>query len=229
MKNAIPTFRAGDAEGAPADPPEGVAARIAQRTAATRGPDYAAEVRRLLDAGLQVMTACGTTSRPRVADIVAAAGLSNDAFYRHFSSKDALVAALLEDGTERLASYLAHQMHKARTPHGEVRRWVEGILSQAGDVDVAASTLAVLWNAGSVGDGLDSGRPSSTAPLAALVREPLARLGSRDPDLDASLAAHAVVGRLSDLLWERAQPTRAEIDHLVSFCVAAVAPTEEPR
>ena len=40
----------------------------------------------------------GTTSRPRVADIVAEAGLSNDAFYRHFASKDALVAALVEDG-----------------------------------------------------------------------------------------------------------------------------------
>ena len=61
---------------------------------------------------------CGTTSRPRVADIVAAAGLSNDAFYRHFASKDALVAAILEDGTARLRSYLDHQMAKARRPEG---------------------------------------------------------------------------------------------------------------
>ena len=223
MQNAIPEVT-GQAE-LDGD----VAGRIARRTMATRGPDYATEVRRLLDAGLSVMTACGTTSRPRVADIVAAAGLSNDAFYRHFASKDALVAALLEDGTQRLASYLTHQMAKARTPQGQVRRWVEGILSQAGDEDVAASTLAVLWNAGSVGDGLDSGRPSSTAPLAAIVRGPLAQLGSRDPDLDAALAAHAVVGHLSDLLWRRARPTRAEVDHLVSFCIAAVTPTEEPR
>ena len=35
----------------------------------------------------------GTAFRPRVPDIVAAAGLSNDA-YRHFPSKDALVARL---------------------------------------------------------------------------------------------------------------------------------------
>lgn len=39
------------------------------------------------------------------ADIVAAAGLSNDTFYRHVSSKDALVAAILEDGAERLCGY----------------------------------------------------------------------------------------------------------------------------
>src|SRR5919201_691586 len=93
-----------------------VAERIAQQTLAKRGPDYEGEVRRLLDVGLEVMRKCGTSSRPRVADIVAAAGLSNDAFYRHFSSKDALVAAILEDGAERLGSYLAHQMEKEPTP-----------------------------------------------------------------------------------------------------------------
>jgi AcrR family transcriptional regulator len=87
-----------------------VAARIARRALAKRGADYESEVRRLLDAALEVMRQGGTTSRARVADIVAAAGLSNDAFYRHFPSKDALVAALLEDGAERLASYVAHQM-----------------------------------------------------------------------------------------------------------------------
>ena len=44
-------------------------------------------------------------------------------------------------------------------------------------------------------------------PLATLLREPFADLGSADPDLDASLAAHAVVGTLSDHLWDRARPS----------------------
>src|SRR5207302_11133434 len=104
--------------------PDDIAGRIAKETLARRGPDYATEVRRFLDAGLVVMRACGTSSRPRVADIVATAGLSNDAFYRHFASKDALVSAILEDGTERLGSYLAHQMGKDPAPEGQVRRWV---------------------------------------------------------------------------------------------------------
>src|SRR2546426_5260521 len=89
-----------------------VANRIARQTMARRGPDYASEVRRLLDAGLDVMRTCGTASRPRVSDIVAAAGLSNDAFYRHFASKDALVAAILEDGAERLTGDLTHPLAK---------------------------------------------------------------------------------------------------------------------
>ena len=103
----------------------------AQEALARREAAYAEEVRRLLDAALGVMRECGTASRPRVADIVAAAGLSNDAFYRHFRSKDALVAALVDDGALRLRSYLDHQMAKASTPDAQVRRWVEGVMSQA--------------------------------------------------------------------------------------------------
>jgi AcrR family transcriptional regulator len=200
--------------------PDDVASRIARQTLAKRGAGYASEVRRLLDAALDVMRRCGTTSRPRVADIVAAAGLSNDAFYRHFPSKDALVAAILEDGTDRLRSYLAHQMAKEADPEARVRRWVEGVLSQAADEDIASTTLAVLWNGGSVGEALPSGRPSAAAPLATLLHEPFAAVGSAAPELDASLAAHAVVGLLSDYLWGRVRPRRADIDHVADVCLA---------
>src|SRR5688500_4439302 len=196
-----------------------VASRIARRTLAARRTEYSGEIRRLLDAGREVMRRNGTGARPRVADIVAAAGLSNDAFYRHFASKDMLVAAILEDGTDRLRDYLAHQMSKEATPEGKVRRWVEGALSQAADDDIAATTLAVLWNAGSVAD--QSG-PSASPPLATLLREPFAELGSADAELDASLAAHAIIGKLSDHLWQRTRPSQAETDHIVAFYVAAV-------
>ena len=198
-----------------------VADRIAQQTLAKRGAAYADEVRRLLDAALDVMRRCGTTSRPRVADIVAAAGLSNDAFYRHFRSKDALVTALLEDGAARLASYLSHRMAKEATPELQVQRWVEGVLSQADD-DIATTTLAVLWNGGSVGEGPASGRHFANAPLATLLVAPFAALGSPDPELDASLAAHAVLGRLSDHLWGHTQATPAEVERIAAFCLAAV-------
>jgi len=202
-------------------PPLDVAARIAQQTLASRAPDYSSEVRRLLDAGREVMRRCGTTSRPRVADIVAEAGLSNDAFYRHFSSKDVLVAAILEDGTERLGSYLTHQMAKEPSAEGMVRRWVVGVMQQAADEDIAAATLAVLWNAGGALQGSSAARPSASDPLAVLLVEPFAELGSSDPELDAILSGHAVVGRLSDHLWAGTHPSRAETDHLVGFCVRA--------
>lgn len=178
-------------------------------------------MRRLLDGALEVMRRCGTTSRPRVADIVAEAGLSNEAFYRHFPSKDALVSAILEDGAQRLGGYLAHQMAKEDSLQGQVRRWVEGVMAQA-DVDIAATTLAVLWNGGSADGGQASGRHFASAPLAELLHAPFAALGSAQPELDAALAAHAALGRLSDCLWQQVTPTPAEVAHVTAFCLAAV-------
>ena len=145
-------------------------------------------------------------SRPRVADIVAAAGLSNEAFYRHFRSKDALVTAIFEDGGEHLRSYLAHQLAKEATPEAQVRRWVDGVLAQASG-DIATTTLAVLWNGGSVGGGLAAGRHFANAPLASLLHEPFAALGSDAPEFDAALATHATLGKLSDCLWQGHEPT----------------------
>jgi AcrR family transcriptional regulator len=238
IKNAIPTSgpaakapaakaRAAHASG-PAAPPAaepvgGVSGRIARRSVAKRESEYAEEVRRLLDAALDLMRTHGTGSRPRVADIVAAAGLSNDAFYRHFKSKDALVTAILEDGSERLRRYLVHQMAKESTPEGQVRRWVKGVLAQA-DAELSATSLAVLWNGGSADAGLAAGRHFASAPLATLLAEPFAALGSRSPDLDAALAAHAALGLLSDCVWRQKEPTRAEIERVATFCLGAVTP-----
>ena len=163
------------------------------------------------------MARCGTESRPRVADIVQAAGLSNDAFYRHFPSKDALVLAILDDGAERLAAYLAHQMAKATAPDEAVRRWVAGVLAQA-DGALAATTLAVLWNGGATAEGM-GGR--HVAQLAPLLVEPLASLGCADPEDVATLAAHAAVGRLTDLLWAGRPPTDDDVDRVTAFCLRA--------
>ena len=196
----------------------------AREALARREAAYAEEVRRLLDAGLAVMQRCGTTSRPRVADIVAEAGLSNDAFYRHFPSKDALVAALVDDGAARLRSYLDHQLAKESTPEAKVRRWIEGVLSQA-EGEVAATTLAVIWNGESVVGGSAPGRQAATAATGTLLQESFTALGSARPDLDAALVAHAVFGRLTELLWVGAHADAGEIDHLVAFALGAVNAT----
>jgi AcrR family transcriptional regulator len=204
-----------------------IAARIAAQTLTKRGTDYASEVRRLLDAAFKVMGEQGTQARARVADIVAAAGLSNEAFYRYFPSKDALVTALLEDGTERLTRYTEHQMGKETTPEGQVRRWVEGVLSQTRE-KAAATTLAVLWNGGSVGTGVRAGRHNASIPLAALLHEPFAAMGSTTPEMDASLVAHAALGKVSDCLWAGKRPSRDEIEHLTEFCINAARRTAAP-
>ena len=123
----------------------------------------------------------GTTARARVADIVAAAGVSNDTFYRHFSSKDALVVALLEDGTERLASYIAHQMGKESTPERKVQPLGRGGVvadPRGGRLNDAGRALEREQHR------YRRARPVATTrafPSAALLHEPFAALGEHDP------------------------------------------------
>ena len=193
--------------------------RIAAATLAKRGAVYSDEVRRLLDAALEVIGRAGRTSAPRVADIVAAAGLSNDAFYRHFRSKDALIAAVLEDGTERLAAYTEHQMGKESEPGAQVRRWVEAVMSQA-RADIAGPTLAVLWNGN---QSLGHGQHGAASRLGQLLVDPFSRLGCAVPELSASLAAHAVVGRMSECLWAGRSPSRPEVNTIAEFVLRMVA------
>ncbi|MGW1739322.1 TetR/AcrR family transcriptional regulator [Nocardia sp. NPDC001965] len=197
--------------------------RIARKAVAEREAEYAGEVRRLLDAALEQVRRCGTSTRPRVADIVAAAGLSNDAFYRHFRSKDALMAAVLADGAERLADYVAHRMSKEADPAARVRCWVAAILAQA-EPTLAADARAVLCHTGALGADLVTGRAGS-APrrLAELLHAPFAELGVADPEFTAGLVASATVGKLAEYLWSEAEPDSVAVARLSEFCLAAAA------
>ena len=210
MKNAIST--------------QGVADRIAARTAArTRRPDYAAEVSALLAAARAVIA---RTGRARVADIVAEAGLSNDAFYRHFPSKDDLVAALSEDATEQIAASLARRMAGESTAEGAVRCWVLGMLAQAGGTK-AAGNVAVLDASSHLNTAIATGNHAPVrAPLARLLHEPFAQLGSTQPALDAELVTHAIAGRVAGHLWNGTAPTAAEIERLTQFCLATAGPPD---
>jgi AcrR family transcriptional regulator len=200
---------------------DAVAAKTARRAVAKKEEIYADEVRRLVDAGMAVMVQSGTTASPRVADIVRAAGLSNDAFYRHFASKEELVSAIVEAGALRLSSYLEHHMAKAADPATKLRSWIEGIMSQAGDPVVAEQTRSVLWNGSRVGDHARRSA-SGYEPLTELLHEPLVGLGSVDPARDAAAIGQAVMGRMEDFLWQRSAPDPTDVDHLVGFCLGAV-------
>ena len=75
----------------------------------------AGEVGRREGAALTLIRGSGTLE-PTVGDIVREAGLSNQAFYKHFRSKHQLLVAVLDEGIRILAGYLAHRMQSAASP-----------------------------------------------------------------------------------------------------------------
>jgi AcrR family transcriptional regulator len=188
-----------------------------RRALAARESAYTDEVQRLLDAGLEVMRT--SEGAPRVTDIVRTAGLSNAAFYRHFPSKDDLVAAVVEAGSYRLAEYAAHQMEKATSAEDKVAAWITCVFSQASNRRVADDTRAVM-RARSLPGGSSSTTPRPLM-IEDLLVDPIKELGSVDPARDAATINRVVFGRLQDFLWAE-EPAQAALDHLIAFCLAAV-------
>lgn len=198
---------------------ETLADRAVRRAVAAKEATARAEVQALLDATLTLIRRDGGQRVPRVADIVAEAGLSNQAFYRHFAGRDELLAAVAEAGAIRLVSYLAHQMDKETEPRAQITRWIEGVMAQAANPDVADETRAVTMS-GRRAVGLHR----TSDPLTAardLLLPPLRALDADDPERDAAVMAAAVFDRLEYHLRVR-PPSGADITHLVGFCTRAV-------
>lgn len=199
----------------PADDSCIVARVVASTQARVRRPDYALEVRALLDAARSVIV---SSRRARVSDIVAEAGLSNDAFYRHFPSKDALVAALVEEGAERIARSVGRRMSAQSSPEMQIRCWLDGMLEQA-DEPKATETMLVLGASSNFNTSLPTGVHLERDPMARLLHAPLAQLGSDDAHLDAELVTHAVLSRVAGHLHAGTRPSARERRHLIGFCL----------
>jgi AcrR family transcriptional regulator len=190
---------------------ENVVSTLAGRSVADRHEAYAVEIRTLLDAALTVMRR-DETIEPRVSDIVATAGLSNQAFYRHFRGKDELLVALLDDGRQRLLATIERRMARVDGPAAKVRAWIEAVLAQARDPEAAAATRPFALN----GDRLAVQYPAETVASRDRMIDPLRAL----VDDSAALAIyHVAMGSVQDALVARRTPGRAEVDGIIEFAL----------
>jgi len=202
---------------------------LADRTLADRRDTYAAEVRKLIDAAFSVMERSGDID-PQVRDIVKAAGLSNQAFYRHFASKDALLLAVLADGRRQLVAYLDHRVRAARNPTAKVRAWVEGVMAQAIDARAAHATRPFALNGARLADRFPADLAASRAELAATLVPAVRALGGSDDD--AVLVCELALARMNDAIAHRRAPSKTEVKNLVAFCLAGAthrADIADPR
>jgi AcrR family transcriptional regulator len=205
-------------------PPEGpslveqAVRRSTERLVAARTDEAEA----LMAAATCEMVRLGSERRVTVADIVRAAGLSNQAFYRHFASKDDLTAALVDAGARRLVGYLDHQMSLVDDPVDQVRAWIRGVLSQAADPAVAEPTRAVAWNRTVINsDAVEDARRAESM-IWALLEKPFAALGVPEPANTAYLVGCMVFAVLNDGLWADPPPTLEDLAFVTDFVLASV-------
>src|SRR5438445_5358235 len=89
-----------------------------------------AEERALVEAANRVMRRNGFNGAT-VADILAEAGLSTRAFYRHFASKDELLLAMYRNDSHAVAARIAARCDAAPTAAGALAAWLDEVLSLA--------------------------------------------------------------------------------------------------
>jgi AcrR family transcriptional regulator len=205
----------------PAGPP--IAERVASRTLADRSAAYAEEVRRLIDAGYAVMRRTASLE-PRVTDIVREAGLSNQAFYRHFSGKDELLVAILDDGRRQLVAYLEHRLAGASTAESRVRAWIEGVMEQARNPAAAENTRPFAINSARLADQFPDEVARSRELVVRSLRDAVAAVGG-DPQRDADAVYHLVIGCMNDALIARRRPSRDDVEHLERFVLGGLRGT----
>lgn len=185
------------------------------RALAKQRADATREVEAILDATLRVAERVAPAA-PRVADIVAEAGTSNQAFYRYFAGKDDLMKAVFERGIARLYTYLKHQIGKETEPAKQIEAWIRGVLTQVTDRRAARQSAAITRQLSQQSDIDETGL---LAAVAALLIDPVARAGSTDPERDAGLIDEAVFALMRRHARRSTAPSAADCDHVIGFCL----------
>lgn len=179
--------------------------------------------RRLIEAAFQVAAATGE-AEPSVRSILREAGLSRQAFYRCFQSKDDLIAAVLAEGRRILADYLKGRMAMAQTPEGKVRAWVTGVMRQAQAASAAERTRPFIVAPPKMVDGSED--PAETERLLTQMLEEAIAVGaahgswqSSNPAADALIVHDFVFSSMRRHLSRNERPSREAAQRLADFAL----------
>ncbi len=163
-----------------------------------------------------------------VADVIAAAGVSNRAFYRHFSSKDELLMAVLEDGNRQYMEHLERRMADCTTHLDAVECWIRGMLARAQEPHRPTDTRPFVLNGMRLAYEFPTESLAVDEALRAPLREALGEAAAAGelakPDLGRDVA-HIVQLTLGHMTWSLIQrdPLRpSDVDDIVAFALAGL-------
>jgi AcrR family transcriptional regulator len=153
---------------------------------------YPAEVERqlIMDAAVDIMAANGYLDAA-VGDVLANAGVSTRAFYRHFATKDELVLALFRRDAESVARKLGDAVGAAGDPVRGLETWIDGYLDLFYDPRRARRTTLFRAPAVRQAEGYDvelaRAQELLAAPLIEILHQGHAAglLRSDEPEQDA--------------------------------------------
>jgi AcrR family transcriptional regulator len=141
-----------------------------------------------------------------VSDILAAAGLSTRAFYRHYETKEDVIRALYEQDARSFGAYLQRRVAMADRPDAAVEVWIYEMLGLAYDrrraERVAALSSSVVLRAVAGSRSQQLGTDLLVEPLRTVLAEGLAGgwFPASVPDVDVR-TIRAITGEVAH--WTR--------------------------
>ncbi|MGZ4577364.1 MAG: TetR/AcrR family transcriptional regulator [Mycobacterium sp.] len=195
------------------------------------GPDP--EVRRaIVDAAAKSVREHGVRGLS-VAAVLEQAHLSTRAFYRHFESKDQLVAAVFMEMSRVEVLRLKARMEPASDPIEAVAAWIDGRLDLAFDDDVKSELRQVSLEAQST----VFSSPDLVSSSFGAILEPLTDQLQRGLDLGvfqdiipaaAAKSIHGVVWAATQRQWATGHWERSEIrERALRFCLRGLGVAPE--
>lgn len=131
---------------------------------------------------------------PGVAEIMQAAGLTHGGFYKHFGSRDDLIA----EAAEHAFAYADQTLdHHADDPHDPLASWVDWYVSEEHRDDPGAGRCPVAALVGDVGradDGVRGGYDALVERYLGVLEDMLG--GGGDARQQATIAVSTLVGSL---------------------------------
>jgi AcrR family transcriptional regulator len=181
----------------------------------------------LICAAVVVMARRGSYS-PTITEILDEAGLSNQAFYRHFESKDEFLLAIVDDGLRQLLNYLEHELAKAETPVERIRCWVRGVLTQSIRHDAAEATRGVLASSSHLRYTAAEEFARCEEVLERPLREALSdaqqdgTIGPRELERDVRAIYQLIIGWTEVAVARQSPTTDQDVAHLTQFVLDAL-------
>jgi AcrR family transcriptional regulator len=211
-------------------PPETVVSPRARRRD-KRSPDPAVR-REIVAAATKTLREHGVRGLS-IAAVLDGAAVGTRAFYRHFGSKDELVAALFLEMARVEERRLRRRMAAATNEIGAVAAWIDGRLDLAFDDNIKSDLRRVSLEAQSqmfaYPDLVQPAYEQLLKPLGAALRRGL-RDGvfhHIDPVTDAQ-AIHAVVWAGIERQWRTGDCDRADVrERVLRFCLGGLGVTAE--
>jgi AcrR family transcriptional regulator len=207
----------------PATPTPTPSRRGVERALAPKRRQYQAEFDQLVAAARTVICDSGTVDAT-IGQILAEAGYSTNAFYRHFPSKDALLLELVTQAGANTRSFLEHRLRPLDQPADRIRAWIEGMFSLIGaKAALRANRPFLVAHPRLVERFPDDIEASITLLIRPLV-DALAELPDppAEPAHDARLVYHQVFGILLDRAARNELRDRAEVGRTVAYTLRAL-------